>query len=148
MLQIQTASQRCRKKSDDEEEQDLKSRSIHAHSEASNEPLPRLSDYPEDYWDTRVFPEAEGMTFELITVMHERLTATWKASPLHQLCFNAIEETILRQEKLTVNDCVCSAISSLTESKDELLESPLGLLVVFEWLVAQLSKHCPRLVVV
>lgn len=131
----------------DEEEQVLNTRSIYASSDASDDPLPRLSDYPEDYWVTTVFPADEGMRFELITAMHDKVTSTWKASPMYESCCKAIEETVLKQEKLIVTNCICSATTSFTRIKTELLESPLGLVVVFESCVAQLSTRYPVLVV-
>ena len=89
------------------------------------------------------------MSFDVVSASFDKLKEIWKASPCYKACYKAIEETVSKQEDLSINACMRLGLGSFTgihlKFEYDYRECSLSQLVFFECWVDQLSKVQCRL---
>ena len=111
----------------------------------------RLKDI-ECNWDAWVSPVFKDMSFEVVSAKYDALKETWKNTSAYEAFRTAIEETVFKQEKLSINACMCLGLGSFTgiysTSWTRLRHYSLSQLVLFECWVEQLSTKFQHLATV
>ena len=104
----------------------------------------RLSDSISDWkaWARLIFKD---MTFDVVTVKHQKYTEIWRGSEAYRFLFKSIEQTALKQNRLEVSLCMCLGLGSFTgvhhkDIGEKSRNCSLSQLVAFEGWVEQLSK--------
>lgn len=107
-----------------------------------NARLLRLGDYASDP-KACAEPVFKGMTFEVISQKHQEFTKAWRELPEYHMWVHAIEETVLKQQKLHITSCMCLGLGTFTGTvqitEPRFREVHLAQLVVFESLIDLLS---------
>ena len=131
----------------EQEKQDLNKPRLSRSTRAGpNGTILRLKDieFNRDAW---VDPVSEAMSFDVVAADFDRLKETWKDSPSYKACYKVIEDTVFKQENLSISACMCLGLGSFTgvQRNVERNHHSLSQLVVFECWMDQLSKVQCRL---
>ena len=88
-----------------------------------------------------------GVTFEILALRHERLTKAWKASKQYRDLVTFFTETILPNDNIKIDICVCLALGTLSgkgwTTTYRAYDHSMSQLVAFQSLVEILGWYQP-----